>query len=165
MGRTYLTLTLAALALAWLVFFGIGPGLSDCDAALLLGATGLFYWSFRTGQQPPPPQRWHMVALWALPVYAALQLIPLPQGILHFLSPARALFSDSLRGVIANVNRSPITVRPAFALFSLFALLGYLVTFNLLRDISWRFVEIRPWLPPAPVAAIAFLEAQPPELA
>lgn len=160
MTRTYLTLALAALSLAWLVCFGAGPARFDLDAALLLiGVAGLFHWASGTGQRPPRLPRWQKIALWAVPAYAAFQLVPLPQAVLQFLSPARALLTDSLSGVMPNLLRSPISVRPPIALFAFFALVGFLIMFTLVKDVAWRCIEPRPWLPAAPLAAIACLEA------
>ena len=145
MRGPFLALCFIALSLAWLVFFGAGIRQPDWDAALLfLGATALFYWTFRSGQTPPRLPVWHALALWALPIYAAFQLIPLPAALLESLSPTRALIADSLGGVIPSLTRAPISIAPAAAMSGLFSLLGYLTVYSLTRDIAWRFVEKRP---------------------
>jgi hypothetical protein len=160
MRRPILALIFTAFSLAWLVFFGAGSRIPDWDATLLLlGATALFYWTFRTGQTPPRLPLWHTAALWALPVYAIFQLIPLPPAVLEALSPARAMIAGSLNGVLPSSPNAPISVVPPLAVAGLFSLLGYLTTFSLLRDMGWRFVETSPWLPVAPVAGIASIEA------
>jgi hypothetical protein len=148
------------LSLAWLVFFGAGVRQADWNAAMLfLGATALFYWSFRSGQTPPRIPLWQAVALWALPAYAAFQLIPLPSGILQALSPARYLITGSLASILPNVDSAPISVAPAAAMFGLFGLLAYLTVFSLIRDLEWRFAVSNAWLPVAPLGAIAAIEA------
>jgi O-antigen ligase len=155
-----LALCFVSLSLAWLVFFGAGVRQTEWDAALLfLGATALFYWTFRSGQTPPSLHNWHLIALWTLPLYAAFQLLPLPLSILRILSPARALIAESVAAVIPNLTGAPISVAPAAAMAGLFSLLGYLTVFSLVRDVAWRFVETRPWLPAAPLVFIATMES------
>lgn len=155
-----LALCFVALSLAWLVLFGAGVRQADWDAALLfLGATALFYWSFRTGQMPPRLPTWQTLALWALPCYAAFELIPMPPGLLEILSPARALITGNLAGVVPSLSHAPVSVAPAASLAGLFSLLGYLTVFSLMRDIKWRFAEGRPWLTAAPLVVLATLES------
>jgi hypothetical protein len=149
-----------ALAMAWLVFFGAGVRQSDWDASLLfIGATALFYWSFRSGQTPPRLPVWHVVALWALPAYVVFQLIPLPPGLLAMLSPARSFVTQSLASVVPGISRAPIAVAPAAAVSGFFSLLACLTVLSLMRDLEWRLAIDRPWLPAAPLVAIATLEA------
>ena len=155
-----LALCFVFLSLAWLIFFGAGVRQTEWNAALLfLGAAALFYWTFRSGQTPPGLHNWHLIALWALPLYAAFQLLPLPLSILRILSPARALIAESVAVVIPTLTRAPISVAPAAAMAGLFSLLGYLTVFSLVRDVAWRYVETRPWLPAAPLVFIAAMEA------
>lgn len=153
-------LCFVSLSLGWLILFGSGVKQADWNAALIfLGATSLFYWSFRSGQTPPRIPTWHLIALWALPLYAAFQLLPLPIEVLEWLSPARAQMTTSLGGVMPNIRYAPLSIAPAAAAAGLFSLLGFLTVFSLLRDIKWRFVERRPWLTVAPIAVIAVVEA------
>ena len=155
-----LALSFVSLSLAWLVFFGAGVRPTDWNAALLfLGATALFYWTFRSGQTPPHLPTWHAVALWALPGYAFFQLLPLPPPILESLSPARQMLTETVGGVIPNLTHAPLSLAPGAATSGLFSLLGCLTVFSLIRDIKWRFVERRPWLTVAPLGVIAALEA------
>ena len=155
-----IAISFVSLALAWLVFFGAGVRQSDCDAALLcLGATAFFYWMFRTGQTPPRIPVWHAAALWGLPAYAALQLVPLPASVLAIVSPARSLISQSLSGVIQNVYSTPIAVSPAGAMFGLFCLLACLTVFSLVRDLEWRLAVTRPWMAVLPLVMIAAIQA------
>jgi|GEM_PF-5546894 len=160
MRGAFLTLCFAGLSLAWLVFFNAGVHIADSFAVLLfLGATAIFYWTFRSGQTPPPLPLWQSLAMWALPLYAAFQLIPWPPWLLETLSPARALVTQSLGGVVPSVLYAPISIAAPASVFALFNLLGCLTIFSLLRDISWRSVESYPWLPVAPLILIATLEA------
>ena len=155
-----LAICFVALSLAWLVFFGAGVRQADWDAALLfLGATALFYWTFRSGQTPPRLPAWHLLSLWGLPLYAAFQLFPLPPALLGLLSPARATLAQSVTSVFPNLAAAPLSIAPAAAMAGFFSLLGYLTIFSLMRDLTWRFVETHPWLPPAPLVAIAALES------
>ena len=155
-----LALSFITLSLAWLVFFGAGVRQPDWDAALIfLGTTALFYWTFRTGQTPPRLPPWHLAALWALPLYAAFQLVPLPGSILQILSPARAVLAGSVANAVPNLSNTPLSLAPPLALAGLFSLLGYLTVFSLVRDIAWRFVETRPWVPAAPLIFVAAIES------
>ncbi len=160
MRGSLLALSFAAFSLGWLVFFGAGVRIGDWNATLLiLGATALFYWAFRTGQTPPRLRLWHAIALWALPAYALFQLVPLPPSILGMLSPARSVIAGSLGGALPALTACPISLVPPLALLGFFSLLGYLTTFGLLRDIGWRFVESHPWAPVVPLVAMATVEA------
>ncbi len=155
-----LALSFAAFSLAWLVFFGAGARIADWDATLLmLGTTALFYWTFRTGQTPPRLPLWHNLALWAVPIYALFQLVPLSPAVLGFLSPVRAVVAGNLGGIFPSAAGSPLSLVPPAALFGFFSLLGYLTAFSLLRDLGWRFVESHPWLPLVPLVAVASLES------
>jgi len=149
-----------ALSMAWLVFFGAGVRQNDWDASLLfIGATALFYWSFRSGQTPPRLPVWHVIALWALPAYAVFQLVPMPPVLLAMLSPARSFITQSLASVVPGLSRAPIAIAPAAAVSGLFSLLACLTVLSLMRDLEWRMAIYRPWLPAAPLVAIATLEA------
>jgi len=149
-----------ASSMAWLVFFGAGVRQADWDASLLfIGATALFYWSFRSGQTPPRLPLWYVVALWLLPAYVVFQLIPLPSGLLAVLSPARSFVTQSLTSVIPGLNNAPIAIAPAAAMAGFFSLLSCLTVLSLMRDLEWRLAIYRPWLPAAPLVGIATLEA------
>ena len=155
-----IVICLVALAVAWLVFVGAGARPADWDATLLfLGATSLFYWMFRTGQTPPRIPSWLTAALWALPAYAAFQLIPLPRSILAWLSPSRYSITQSLGGVLPYLGQAPLAVSPSAAFAGLFGLLACLTIYSLLRDVEWRLAVLRPWLCATPLIAIAGLEA------
>ena len=155
-----IALCFVALSVAWLIFFGAGVRQADWDAALLfLGATALFYWAFRSGQTPPRIPAWQVAALWALPAYAVLQMIPLPPAMLELLSPARSAITESLGGVIAGLNHAPIAIAPAAAMSGFFSLLACLTVYSLMRDLEWRLADTRPWLPVAPLILIAAIEA------
>ncbi len=155
-----LALCSLALSMAWLVFFGAGVRQADWDASLLfLGATALFYWPFRSGQTPPRIPLWFVAALWALPAYVLFQLIPWPTSLLAMLSPARAMITASVASVVPSYTNAPVALSPAAAMSGLFSLLACLTVLSLMRDLEWRFAVTRPWLPAAPLVAIATLEA------
>ncbi len=155
-----IALCFISLSMAWLVLFGAGVRQADWNASLLfVGATALFYWAFRSGQTPPRISAWLVGALWALPAYAIFQLIPWPPAVLAMLSPARAFVTGGVASVIPNVNHAPIAIAPAAAMFGLFSLLACLTVYSLMRDLEWRLAVERPWLPAAPLVAIATLEA------
>jgi hypothetical protein len=52
--------------------------------------------------------------------------------------------------LLPGLNTAPLSVNPPAALLSLFTMLGYIVTFLLVREVSWRF-SARPWTPVVPL--------------
>jgi O-antigen ligase len=85
-------------------------------------------------------------------------MLPLPVGLLHTLSPARAALADALAPVMPALTKAPISLYPPMGVVWLFSLLCYIATFFLVRELGWRFVE-RPWVPVVPLIIIATLEA------
>ncbi len=154
-----IVLCLLTLALSWLVFLGAGSQQGDWNTSLLfIGAAALFYWMFRSGQTAPRIPIWQSAVLWAVPAYAALQLITLSPKLLETLSPTRALIQETLGGVM-NTGSAPLAVTPPAAMLGLFSLLAFLTVFSLLRDIEWRMAVTTPWMPVIPLLAMAGLEA------
>ncbi len=74
------------------------------------------------------------------------------------LSPARAQLVAALAPVMPAVHYAPIAVNPPAALHWSVALLTYIATFFLVRELAWRFAE-RPWVSVAPLFALGFIEA------
>jgi hypothetical protein len=160
MRGSLIALCSLALSLSWLVFFGAGARQSDWDAALLfVGATALFYWSFRTGQTPPRVPLWFAIALWALPAYVLFQLLPMPPALLAALSPSRSAVTETLGSIIPTLKNAPVAIAPAAAVLGLFSVLACLTVMSLMRDLQWRFAVSRPWLPAIPLILIATFEA------
>jgi hypothetical protein len=154
------TLIALALSLAWAIFLRAGVYTSDwVSTVLFVGCISLVYWMFvRRRLLAPPLPTWVRYAIWALPCYCAFQLLPLPLGLLRWLSPARAELLSSLAPVLPGISRAPISVNPPQALLWGFSILCYLATFFLVRELSWRFAE-KPWSTLSPLILIASIEA------
>ena len=106
----------------------------------------------------PPIATWLKLVIFAVPVYCAFQLLPLPLGLLQALSPARGQLVAALAPVVPALQHAPIAVDPPAALHWSVALLTYIATFFLVRELAWRFAE-RPWIVVLPLFALGFVEA------
>jgi O-antigen ligase len=155
-------LVLILLSLAWTYAVFTGGGVWPRDWYPCLGAVALLailYFAFtrRANFAPrlPANRRW---ALLALLVVAALQLIPLPLGLLRVLSPARAALSGPLGSIGTPVRAATLSVAPAASWEWSITLLGLILTYLLVRELSHRF-EDRPWIVAAPLIAVATLQA------
>lgn len=155
-----LTLIALSLSLAWAVFLDGGTPLVYWNFTLL--AVGLLsggYWvSTRRIDRATPLPRWHLWSMILLPLYLGFQALPIPLPLLHVLSPERWAMTRSLDPVFAGVRFAPIDANPPQALVGLFAILSYLATFLLVRELGWRFSE-RPWITATPLLVIGSLEA------
>jgi len=154
------TLIALALSLAWALFLRAGVYPSDwVSTVLFVGCISLVYWMFvRRRLVAPPLPVWVRCLIWTLPGYCALQLFPLPLGLLRFLSPARAELLSALAPVLPGVTKAPLSVNPPLALLWGFSLLCYIAVFFLVREIGWRFTD-RPWVAVLPLIALAAVEA------
>jgi O-antigen ligase len=77
---------------------------------------------------------------------------------LQILSPARESLAAAISPIYSTISKAPLSVNPPAALLSLFTVIGYIVTFFLVRELAWRS---RPgvWVPVIPLLCIAGLEA------
>ncbi len=153
------SLILLSIALAWSVFFraGVSPAVWDVTL-LVVSCVSVLYWLFtRPIHSATPLSPWLRWPIFLLPCYIAFQLIPLPVGLLQVLSPARADLVRALAPVIPGITRAPLSVNPPAAMAGLFTILGYTVTFLLVRELASRF-SAHPWIPVVPLIAIAALE-------
>ena len=139
-----------SIALAWAVFAHGGVYIGGWAAALgIVGFTFIF-----------SPKRtlaggW---AIWGLGVYSALQLVPLKLRVLQVLSPARAQLEVFLGHLLPSITAAPLTVNPPLGMAGAFSLVGYILIFFGLRELSGRFQE-RPWIPVLPLIVLGALEA------
>ncbi len=155
-----ITLVALGLSLAWGLFLRAGVYPSDwVTTVLFVGCISLIYWfAVRRRQLAPPTAGWVKWVILALPCYCALQLLPLPLGLLGVLSPARAQLIAALGPVMPAVHGAPIAVHPPMALYWSFSILSYIATFFLVRELGWRFAE-RPWVTVIPLLVVGFVEA------
>ncbi len=155
-----LVLILLSLAWTYAVFMGGGVWPRDwypCLAAVALLATAYFAFTRRANFAPrlPANRRWALLALLAV---AAVQLVPLPLGLLRVLSPARASLTEALGSIGTPVRAAPLSVAPAASWEWAITLLGLILTYLLVRELSHRY-EDRPWITAAPLIVVATLQA------
>jgi O-antigen ligase len=93
-----------------------------------------------------------------LPLYLALQLVPLPLRLLEWVSPARAEIHRALAMVVPVGSFAPITVIPATTLLQLVQLVSCIIVFVTVRQIVWQLGE-RHWIAALPLVIIGVLEA------
>ena len=93
-----------------------------------------------------------------LPVYAALQCVPLPLAVLRVLSPARAEQIDALVPVAGRMRFAPLSVMPSATLRLAVTMAACLLIFLLIRELAWRRPECQ-WLLAFPLIFVAALEA------
>jgi O-antigen ligase len=155
-------LVLILLSLAWTYAVFMGGGVWPRDWYPCLGGVALLaivYFAFtrRANFAPrlPANRRWALLALFAV---AALQLVPLPLGLLRVLSPARAALCGPLGSIGTPVRSAPLSVAPAASWEWSITLLGLILTYLLVRELSYRF-EDRPWILAAPLIVVATLQA------
>ena len=98
--------------------------------------------------------------LWAaflIPVYVALQLLPLPVAGLRLLSPARAALTDALAAVGSPVRFAPTTIQPFATAVQLSRVCAYVLVFLLAREAVRRSASR--WTPALPLLIVGGLEA------
>lgn len=157
--RTYIGVLAAALGYS--VFRHGGLGLIDWNVSLLiLGLTALTYW-LRTprSELAPPIGGWLGWMILILPVFAALQMVRIPGSLLRILSPARAAILDSLENITHSSGYAPFSITPAVTFVHLFRMIGYTLTFLLVRELAFRSWKQRSWSIVIPVIAISALES------
>jgi O-antigen ligase len=126
---------------------------------LLLGLLAILLRFGRSGHQFSPfPGRVLQWAATFLPAYVLWQVVPLPVAVLRVLSPMRAEAMDALGPVGAKVHFASLSVLSEGTFQYFLLVCAYVVTFLLIRELTWRFRDRR-WLVIWPVLGIAALEA------
>src|SRR5260221_1129344 len=131
----------AELGCAGLLAIGLGLTIVDrgggdlgaWDVCLLIaGVTALVYWRLTRHSEPaPPPEPWLRWAVFLLPAYVALQLVPLPVFLLKILSPSRAQLVNMLGSVMAAPRFASLSIAPATSAAYLLRTIGDAVVFLL----------------------------------
>lgn len=126
---------------------------------LALSLITLLY-ALSTKRRPrcPAPPRWAALCIAAIPCYMLFQLVPLPISAIDVLSPARGSLIAALGPVIPGISRAPLSVNPPATVLMMFTIVGYLVVYLLVRELSWRFAA-RPWQTLIPIICLGGLEA------
>jgi O-antigen ligase len=148
-----------SIALAWAIFQYGGVAPATWNICLLMVAlAAAIHWL-----SPPTPQpivgRFWQWALLLLPALIGFQALPLPLFLLRFLSPARAVITDSLAVVMPPVRLAALSVAPAVTFASLLRVIAYTLVFLSIRNLAGRIKAQQPWLIVAPLIAVGALEA------
>jgi len=143
----------ATLAYGIIRYAGVLP-VDRYVLGLILATVAVIYYSSdrRYHFAPPVDGRLSLAAL-TLVSYVALQVVPLPLGMLRILSPARAEIAAAVGG-----GWAPLSVVWAETVLHLVTLCSCLLTFLLVRETKWR-LEGREWLAAVPIVVLASLEA------
>ena len=124
-----------------------------------IGLTGAAYWlTVPRLERAPTASLLLRLLLVALAAVCILQLIPLPVGVVRFLSPVRAELHDALAPVLGASSFATITIVPAETARLSLRVLGFIVLFFLVRELCFRWTEHR-WAVVVPFVVIAALQA------
>ena len=163
------TLRDMTLQIVTLVFFSIGfwysvlfkGGVWPSDwhvSLILIGAGSLIYWSFPSAVRKMPRMGpWLLWPVLLLPLYALLQLVPLPRNVLSIVSPERAEQLEGLRQ-IAQTGLAPLSVLPPATIEYLSRILACLCVLITIRQITWLSSDRR-WAVVIPLLVAGSLEA------
>ncbi|HLX43907.1 MAG TPA: O-antigen ligase family protein [Bryobacteraceae bacterium] len=157
--RTYIGVLAAALG--YCVYQHGGLSLIHWNVTLLfLGLAALAYW-LRTPRAilAPPIGGWLGWMVLTLPIFVALQMVRTPSSLLRILSPARAAILDSLENITHSSGYASFSITPAVTFVHLFRIIGYTLTFLLVRELAFRAWKQRSWSIVIPVIAIGALES------
>ena len=155
-----LCLAWLSIAPAYAVLQNGGRDLTDWNICLLIiGIAALTYWWRRAPPGAVTDNRAWQAALFLFPAYLVLQVVPLPLWLLRVVSPARAAILGSLADLHQSVSFASLSVTPATTFVYLFRVIGYTLTFLVIRDICQRLPERLRWLPVIPLIAVAAAEA------
>jgi O-antigen ligase len=150
---------LLAIALGWSVVNKGGVYPSDLSVTLLaVGTISLFYWILEKQQGRPLLKPWLRFSIVALPAYFVFQLIPFPLAVLRLFSPTRAMLTTALAPALPSIHFAPLSTSPVQTVFWLFATLGYIAVFLLVRQLAWRFT-VYPWAVLVPLLLISAIES------
>ncbi len=148
-----------SIALIWTVLSKGGVYPSDFAFTVLgLGVISLLYWVLKRKRPTPSLSRWLVFSLVAFPLYLIFQLIPLPIHFIGILSPARARLISNLDPVLGDIQYSPLSTAPVQTAVWLTAVLTFIATFLLVRQLAWRW-NAHPWIVLTPLLFISSLES------
>ncbi len=159
-GRATALLILLGLIWGYSVFRAqIGEDAEWYGFLAALGAVTIFSFFFRTGGFTAPPlQRSFAGLLFLFVVYVALQLIPLPIGLVGWLSPACVEIHDRLGILAAHSSFVSASVLPSATMDHLMRIFAYSLVFFLVTDIAGALRK-RLWLLALPIITIASFQA------
>jgi O-antigen ligase len=147
-------LVILSLALGWTLFQSAGVEPADLNVTVVALAM-VAPLALRRSSAPPlePSIAW---CLALLPLWVALQLVPLPPVLVGALSPARA----ELASAIQPARWNPLSAFPAVTLSAWLRLAGCVLVFLVVRELAWHYSDRgTPWRVILPLIFLASLEA------
>ena len=156
-----LSIGLLSIGLGYAIFEDGGVDTWGWNTCLLVvGLVAAAYWLLTPARELAPALNpWVGRALFLLPCYVLLQLIPLPFFLLKILSPARARLVESLGAVMPRPEFASLSIAPTTTDSYLLRLVGYILVFLLVRETTRRTSQEWPWISFAPLVLIGALEA------
>ena len=148
-------LTALALTLAWALVRKGGARAEDLLPCLLAVSLLTVFYRLGAPRLAPPLRRTTALLLFSLPAVAALELLPLPAALVRVLSPARYELEQAASVVTGRSGALTLSASPAAGFEALLTLLGCVLVFLLVRELSWSF----PRAAAAPLIVLAVLEA------
>lgn len=130
-----------------------------CLAGVAVIAVVCFAWPAASAAAAPSPvPRCLAWAIVLFPCYAIFQLLPLPPFILRIFSPERVGILEGLRIITTPPSFAPLTSVPSATLEYLLSIVGYTLTFLVVRRLAWQLGRVRNWMPVFCLIAIAALQ-------
>ena len=147
-----LSLILAGLSIAYATGWleGYDPYQFTLSAAAIAMAALLTFFATKPQDRARPIPRWAAIPLALIPLYLALQIVPLPMTLLSHLSPRSAEVAGWL-----NLTAAPLSIAPNASTAFTFRILTAMAVFFLIRQLAWQ----SRWVALIPVMSIAVLEA------
>ena len=149
-----------SVAVAYAALNGGGDQAYDSAISFIFIGVAAIIWATRLASRSPAtaPGRaaWVDVAALALPLYVAVQVLPLPAAVVGWLSPARAELAGALSQLAPQSSFISLSTSPTFTLLHLARTLAAALTFIVIRH-SVR--PDRPWIAAMPLVALAAAEA------
>ncbi|MBZ5608258.1 MAG: O-antigen ligase family protein [Acidobacteriia bacterium] len=125
-----------------------------------LGMLSAVYWlRVPDAELAPPLDPWLGWTALLLPLYVAIQLVPLPVPVLGVLSPARAELLDKLAHVASPASFAPLSIAPATTSVYLLRIAAYTLVFLLVRELAWHARKRNSMAAVIPLIGIAAIEA------
>jgi O-antigen ligase len=147
-------LVILSLAFGWTLFQSAGVDPADMNITVVALAMVAPLALRHSGAPPLEPSIAWCLAL--LPLWVALQLLPLPLALVRALSPARA----ELASAIQPATWTPLSAFPSITLSAWLLLAACVLVFLAVRELAWHYSDRRtPWRVILPLIFLASLEA------
>lgn len=142
----------AALATGIVLKGGVWPRQWNWSV-LAIALAGVALWVLSGKRDRAPADRSITLLIAAFAGWCVFQMLPLPAGLVALLSPTRV----ELARAVGPVSWLPLSIAPAHTFECLLNVGAAIVTLLVARDLGWHW-RSRPWIPVAPLLALAGLE-------